>query len=75
MPQIPEATDWYIVVPFDEAPPETLLGAAQIFVVGTNDADIAAQVAFDNGFDRCIVIIGVMYVNPNPSEPKERSSP
>jgi hypothetical protein len=61
MPPIPTTTDRFLVVPFQETPPETLDGAAQVYVVETNDADIAAQVAFDMGFPRCIVVLGTYY--------------
>lgn len=63
MPPIPTGEgDWYIIVPLQElTEPDQLQGAAQVFVVQTTDSDLAAQVAYDNGFPRCLVIIGTYY--------------
>ena len=62
MPPLPTATDWYLVIPLPADPdPNGLFGAAQVFVVHTDDMDVAAQVAHDQGFPRCVVILGTHY--------------
>lgn len=61
MPGRPSPLDFFVVVPFHETPPETLDGAANVFIVQTSDADVAAEIAFEQGFVRCIVLEGDMY--------------
>ena len=77
MPQIPptEPTDWYLVIPIADLHEDSglaLQGAAQVFVVGANDSDDAAQAIFDapptprfpNGIEKCGVVVMELHVKP-----------
>jgi hypothetical protein len=51
-------SDWYLVVPLKEAPGQSeLLGSAIVYLIGANDSDEAAQVAFDQGFPLAAVVV------------------
>lgn len=64
--------DRYIVIPFHETPPETLDGAANVFIVETSYADGAAQIAFDHGYPRCAIIQAEVFHDEEPEEPKPK---
>lgn len=75
IPPVTEPTDWYLVVPIidvHEGAQLELMGAAQVFVIGANDSDEAAQAAFNappsprfpNGIEKCGVVVMELHVKP-----------
>lgn len=63
------ASDWYLVVPLQDVDPEAqlqVMGSANVWLVNADDSDIAAQVAFVNGFPKAGVILMEYHEQPEP---------